>query len=604
MNIIKKTSTANTTGLKNRKIKYIVEHYTAGVTSKQGSAKNTAAYFSNPSVNASADFIVDDVDIVQYNPDPANRYCWSVGGKKYNNKGGRLYKTVTSANSISIQICSTNKTRKVTAANDSNWYFTDAVVDRAVELTKYLMQKYNIDANHVIRHYDVNGKPCPGIYGWNAETGNESKWKNFLSRINDGKPVSVTYTTENLRNGDRGDAVKTMQTMLNTIGYSCGNADGIFGKNTETALIQFQKDHNLDADGIYGKKSKAVLESAYQTPTPTEAKSAQGLQATALKNLSESELIKTVGPLFTKDQQNTGILACVSLAQFILESGWGKSGLTQSANNGFGMKTNLSSNNWSGSVWDGSVYKTQTKEQKTNGTIYTITAEFRKYPSLDASIADHSAYLNGAKKGTALRYAGLKGCTDYRKAAQIIKDGGYATSLSYVSSLCSLIQRWNLTQYNVNSTAQTQPTTSSTATLKKGSKGEQVKTLQTMLIGCNYDCGKTGTDGDFGKSTESALKQFQKEHHLTIDGIYGKNSKAKLQEIYHILCIQSFDENIVKAYHTTARLNLREGTGKNYSVITIIPKGDKVICYGYHTDDWYCVRYKDYTGFCNKNYLR
>jgi len=49
-----------------------------------------------------------------------------------------------------------------------------------------------------------------------------------------------------------------------------------------------------------------------------------------------------------------------------------------------------------------------------------------------------------------------------------------------------------------------------------------------MLIGCNYDCGKTGTDGDFGKSTESALKQFQKEHHLTIDGIYGKNSKAKL----------------------------------------------------------------------------
>jgi len=164
------------------------------------------------------------------------------------------------------------------------------------------MQKYNIDANHVIRHYDVNGKPCPGIYGWNAETGNESKWKNFLSRINDGKLISVTYATENLRNGDRGDVVKTMQTMLNAIGYSCGAADGIFGKNTEKALIQFQKDHNLDTDGIYGKKSKAVLESAYQTPTPTEAKSAQGLQATALKNLSESELIKTVGPLFTKDQ--------------------------------------------------------------------------------------------------------------------------------------------------------------------------------------------------------------------------------------------------------------------------------------------------------------
>ncbi len=168
MNIIKKTSTANTTVSKGRKIKYIVEHYTAGITSKQGSARNTASWFSRPTTKASADFIVDDVEIVQFNPDPSNRYCWSVGGKSYNNKGGRLYKIVTSANSISIEICSTNKAKKVTATNDSNWYFTDAVVDRAVELTKYLMQKYNIDADHVIRHYDVNGKPCPGIYGWNA----------------------------------------------------------------------------------------------------------------------------------------------------------------------------------------------------------------------------------------------------------------------------------------------------------------------------------------------------------------------------------------------------------------------------------------------------
>ena len=50
-----------------------------------------------------------------------------------------------------------------------------------------------------------------------------------------------------------------------------------------------------------------------------------------------------------------------------------------------------------------------------------------------------------------MRYAGLKGCADYKKAAQIIKDGGYATSLSYVSSLCSLIEKWNLTQYDLKS---------------------------------------------------------------------------------------------------------------------------------------------------------
>ena len=53
-----------------------------------------------------------------------------------------------------------------------------------------------------------------------------------------------------------------MQSMLIAIGYSCGNsgADGDFGNNTLNALLSFQKDHNLDADGIYGKKSKAALE--------------------------------------------------------------------------------------------------------------------------------------------------------------------------------------------------------------------------------------------------------------------------------------------------------------------------------------------------------
>lgn len=79
----------------------------------------------------------------------------------------------------------------------------------------------------------------------------------------------------------------------------------------------------------------------------------------------------------------------------------------------------------------------------------TITAEFRRYGCVEDSIADHSAYLFGAKNGNKLRYDGLKGCTDYKKAVQIIKDGGYATSLTYVEKLCSIIERWKLTQYDV-----------------------------------------------------------------------------------------------------------------------------------------------------------
>lgn len=193
MNIIECTNTANTTELKNRKIKYIVIHYTAGITSRPGTAKSNARYFAKETTKASADFIIDDENIVQYNPDIKNRYCWHCGGSKYKTKGGSLYKVCTSANSIGIEMCSTNSAKKVTNPNDANWYFTDAVIDNCVELTKKLMEEYDIKPDHVIRHYDINGKLCPGIIGWNEDTNDISKWQDFIVRVS---PVPEETVTE------------------------------------------------------------------------------------------------------------------------------------------------------------------------------------------------------------------------------------------------------------------------------------------------------------------------------------------------------------------------------------------------------------------------
>lgn len=175
----------------------------------------------------------------------------------------------------------------------------------------------------------------------------------------------------------------------------------------------------------------------------------KGTQASVLKDLSEADAIKKVGALFMADQKKSGILASVSLAQFILESGYGKSELAQNANNLFGMKCSLSGNTWGGSAWDGkSKYTKKTQEQNADGSVEMVTADFRKYPCIEDSIADHSAYLLGAMNGKKLRYDGLKGCTDYKKAVQIIKDGGYATSLTYVEKLISIIEKWKLTDYD------------------------------------------------------------------------------------------------------------------------------------------------------------
>ena len=185
MEIINKFSTTHTTYKKNRCIDYIVIHYTAGVTSKTGSAINTANYYPN-SQNVSADFTVDDSTIVQYNGDIKNRYCWHCGGNKYFTKGGSLYGKCTNANSIGVEICSVNSTGKMQTANDRSYSFTEAAVNNAAELVKFLMKEYKIPDERVVRHYDVTGKLCPGVSGWNAESGSEDEWKAFKAQLSGG----------------------------------------------------------------------------------------------------------------------------------------------------------------------------------------------------------------------------------------------------------------------------------------------------------------------------------------------------------------------------------------------------------------------------------
>lgn len=159
--------------------------------------------------------------------------------------------------------------------------------------------------------------------------------------------------------------------------------------------------------------------------------------------------ISLIGQLATKDMRESGVLASVTVAQACLESGYGSTELAVNANNIFGMKCKLSGNSWL-TAWDGiSKYSKQTKEQKPDGTEYIITAEFRRYPDIAASIKDHSNYLVGAMNGNTHRYEGISGEREYRKVANLIKDGGYATDIAYVDKLCNLIERWNLTQFDV-----------------------------------------------------------------------------------------------------------------------------------------------------------
>jgi N-acetylmuramoyl-L-alanine amidase CwlA len=163
-----------------RALKYIAIHYTAGRSSKRGAAMSVRNVFMNR--NASADFVVDDEQIVQINPDIKNYYCWAVGDKKNMYcGGGRLYGVATNKNTISIEICSNLKAGTSAAIpNHEGWYFTEAALDNAVKLVRHLMKTYGIQKGNVIRHYDVTGKLCPKYY---AE--HEDAWEQFKVDLDD-----------------------------------------------------------------------------------------------------------------------------------------------------------------------------------------------------------------------------------------------------------------------------------------------------------------------------------------------------------------------------------------------------------------------------------
>ena len=163
--------------------------------------------------------------------------------------------------------------------------------------------------------------------------------------------------------------------------------------------------------------------------------------------MTEDEFIKKIGEMAREDMKKTGILASVTTAQAILESNYGTSILGMEAHNLFGMKATLSNNAWK-SAWKGRTFRKLTWEVYGGKTV-NIYADFRAYDTFAESLADHSAYLTGAKKPDgSLRYKGVVGCKKYKKAIQIIKNGGYATDPLYVSKIVNIIQRFKLTKYD------------------------------------------------------------------------------------------------------------------------------------------------------------
>lgn len=149
MNIIKNANfkAGRNCGKRTEKVQYIVIHYTGA----EGTAQNNISYFNAANRNASAHYFVGRDGVVCEYCDPKTYYAWHCGGS-LESSHHPYHGKCTNKNSIGIEIC--------THYNGKNWEFTDKAVTAAVEMTKYLMQQFNVPVDRVIRHWDVTGKSC------------------------------------------------------------------------------------------------------------------------------------------------------------------------------------------------------------------------------------------------------------------------------------------------------------------------------------------------------------------------------------------------------------------------------------------------------------
>ena len=138
--------------------------------------------------------------------------------------------------------------------------------------------------------------------------------------------------------------------------------------------------------------------------------------------------IRQYAPTAVSEMRRSGVPASITLAQGILESAAGTSRLAVKANNHFGIKC--------GSLWKGRSVKADDDARNEC---------FRSYGSAAESFRDHSDFLRYRD-----RYAFLFELepSDYKGWAYGLKQAGYATDPAYPSKLISLIERYNLTQYD------------------------------------------------------------------------------------------------------------------------------------------------------------
>lgn len=213
-------------------------------------------------------------------------------------------------------------------------------------------------------------------------------------------------------------------------------------------------------------------------------------------------------------------LPSVCIAQCCCESAYGTAPKMVRANAILGIKVGKSKVHF-GKAWKDKAYSTRTKECYDGKTYVNITDMFRAYDSIDDAIEDYYDMLTSCS-----RYKHCLNQPDPNPCITAIKNGGYATSPTYINTIMSIIDKHDLTKYD-DVVAEKKPTEPKRENVRRGDRGQNVVHLQTRLTAMGYSVGKI--DGIFGVKTLEAVKAFQIDNNLMVDGIVGTKTWTALR---------------------------------------------------------------------------
>lgn len=253
--------------------------------------------------------------------------------------------------------------------------------------------------------------------------------------------VQETEENEIIESNETEEIIKESEEVLEEVEQEEIEQDE---KEKETIPDEFQGLEEYNQNEIYDLAMQIMEEDL-------QSKSGNSLMRGFSTGMSHVDsFLDTIVPLAIEDSIHSGILPSITIAQGALESAWGLSGLTKSANNLFGIK---SSSDWTGKVYNIVTQEYMPAKYDSKGNLiskaywYNVVAGFRMYNNWLESVNDHGKFFTSTE-WRKNNYKHVIGEKDYRKAAQALLKAGYATDPGYANKLITIIDQYGLHKYD------------------------------------------------------------------------------------------------------------------------------------------------------------